>query len=147
MKLYIDYDRFEEQFEVVTEENKTNTTSELECNKKEYKFITKTIADYVKAREMICNISERTQRIKRKKELQEYLKANPEEAQKRKEKNKKIKKTLKILGKVLEKAKKEKKNVIGINNLIVDIIRNSNYEDETILKELKKYLKEKPKEE
>lgn len=147
MKLYIDYDRFDENLEVVTEENKTNTTMELECNKKEYNFITKTLKNFIKAKEMIYNINDRTIEIKRKKELEEYLKANPEEAKKRKEQQKQIKKTLNILGKVLEKAKKEKKDLMEINNLIVDIIKNSNYEDETILKELKKYLKQKPKEE
>lgn len=114
MKLYIDYDRFEEQFEVVTEENKTSTTSELECNKKE---------------------------------LQEYLKANPEEAQKRKEKQKRIKKTLKILGKVLDKGKKENKSLMERTGVLLKIVEITNYDDENILKELKKYLKEKQKEE
>jgi len=147
MKLYIDYDRFDENLEVVGEENKTNTTMELECNKKEYKFITKSLTDYIKVKEMIYNISERTQKIKREKELEEYLKANPEEAQKRKEHQKQIKKTMKILHKVFEKAKKENKNIMEISNLIVDIIKTNNYEDENTLKGLRKYLKEKPKEE
>jgi len=146
MKLYIDYDRFDENFEVVSEENKTNTTMELECNKKEYKFIAKTLIDYIKVREIIYNISEKTERIKRKKELDEYLKANPDEAQKRKEQQKIIKKTMKILNKVLEKAKKENKNVMEISNLIVEIIKTNNYGDENTLKGLKKYLKEKPRE-